>query len=84
MNLFFKWITVMGMMGLACQKTAPTDQQIDNIEHKKIVAIGDIHADATAAIEIFRLAGITDEQGNWAAKDLIVVQTGDITDRGPD
>lgn len=49
-----------------------------------IIAIGDIHADLSSAKKAFALAKVTDDQGNWILKNGIVVQTGDLTDRGPD
>lgn len=49
-----------------------------------IFAIGDLHADLSAARSTLRLAGVIDANDHWIAKDIHVVQTGDITDRGPD
>ena len=49
-----------------------------------IIAIGDLHADLPAAQRAFHLAGVTDAEGRWAARGVTVVQTGDLTDRGPD
>jgi hypothetical protein len=51
---------------------------------KIIYAIGDIHADKQAAVDAFRLAGLCDNNETWIAENVIVVQTGDLTDRGPD
>lgn len=51
---------------------------------QNIVAVGDLHADLVSAKKAFTIAGITDAQGQWILKDAIVVQTGDLTDRGPD
>ena len=49
-----------------------------------ILAIGDLHADLNAAKAIFKLAGLIDEQAHWIPQKGHVVQTGDVTDRGPD
>lgn len=49
-----------------------------------IFAIGDLHADLDAARTTFRLAGLIDDKDKWIADNVHVVQTGDITDRGPD
>ena len=38
----------------------------------------------SSAKKAFAIAGITDAQGKWIVSDTIVVQTGDLTDRGPD
>lgn len=51
---------------------------------KRTVAIGDLHADLPAALSVLRLAGLVDESGAWAGGDATFVQTGDLTDRGPD
>lgn len=51
-------------------------------EAKRIVAIGDLHGDFEAAREALQLAGATDAMDQWIGGDLVVVQTGDILDRG--
>jgi len=48
----------------------------------RIVAVGDLHGDATAAREALRLGGLVDEAGNWAGGDAVLVQVGDVLDRG--
>lgn len=50
----------------------------------RVVAIGDLHGDAAAAARTMRLAGLIDEAGHWIGGSTVLVQTGDITDRGPD
>lgn len=50
----------------------------------RVVAIGDLHGDFSATERAFRLAGAIDESGKWSGGDLVVVQTGDQLDRGPD
>jgi len=49
-----------------------------------IIAIGDLHADLQGAQRTFKLAGVTNDKGAWVLRDATVVQTGDLTDRGPD
>lgn len=48
----------------------------------RIVAIGDLHGDLEAARAALRLAGAIDDQDQWIGGKLVVVQTGDILDRG--
>jgi len=48
----------------------------------RIVAIGDLHGDLDAARSALRLAGAIDGNDRWIGEDLVVVQTGDILDRG--
>jgi len=49
---------------------------------RRTVVIGDIHGDLEGLTAILRQAGITDASNRWAAGNTIVVQTGDMTDRG--
>jgi hypothetical protein len=49
---------------------------------KRLVAIGDLHGDVAAARSALKAAGAIDDKDNWIGKDLVVVQTGDILDRG--
>ncbi len=51
---------------------------------KRIVAIGDIHGDLAAARAALRAAGAIDDKDHWIGGELVVVQTGDILDRGDD
>jgi len=48
----------------------------------RVVAIGDLHGDLSAARAALRLAGAIDSLDLWIGADLVVVQTGDILDRG--
>jgi hypothetical protein len=51
---------------------------------ERLVAIGDLHGDLGAARRALRLAGAIDEADQWIGGDLVVVQLGDILDRGDD
>ena len=48
----------------------------------RVVAIGDIHGDLQAARRALQLAGATDAKDRWIGGDLVIVQVGDILDRG--
>jgi hypothetical protein len=50
----------------------------------RIVAVGDLHGDYSAWQDIARDAGLVDASGHWAGGRTILVQLGDVTDRGPD
>ena len=54
------------------------------IDTVRIVAVGDLHGDLDAARRALRLAGAVDEQDRWIGGDMILVQTGDVLDRGDD
>lgn len=56
----------------------------------RLVAIGDLHGDLSAALATLELAGVVApghggriDRTVWAGGDTLVVQMGDFTDRGP-
>ena len=51
---------------------------------KRVVAIGDLHGDLAATRSALKAAAVIDDKDNWIGKDTVVVQTGDILDRGDD
>lgn len=50
----------------------------------RLVAIGDLHGDLSAARAALRAAGAIDDADRWIGGELVIVQTGDILDRGDD
>lgn len=48
----------------------------------RVIAIGDLHGDLAAWRAIARDAGLIDAKGKWAGGKTVLVQTGDIPDRG--
>jgi Calcineurin-like phosphoesterase len=51
---------------------------------ERIVAVGDIHGAYDKFVAILRAAGLIDARNRWTGKKAVLVQTGDILDRGPD
>lgn len=51
---------------------------------QRIVAVGDLHGDFQAYQGIITAAALVDRRGRWAGGRTVLVQTGDIADRGPD
>jgi hypothetical protein len=51
---------------------------------KRLVAIGDLHGDIAAMRAALRTAGAINDKDVWIGGELVVVQTGDILDRGDD
>jgi len=51
---------------------------------RRVVAIGDVHGDLAATHAALRLGGLIDDAGHWAGGDTVLVQTGDVLDRGDD
>jgi hypothetical protein len=49
----------------------------------RVIAIGDIHADPEAATATLKMANLIDESGHWSGGNAILIQTGDVTDKGP-
>lgn len=54
------------------------------VSPERIVAIGDLHGDFEAWDETAQAAGLIDEDGIWRGGETVLVQLGDLTDRGPD
>jgi hypothetical protein len=50
----------------------------------RIVAVGDLHGDYSAWVDVARDARLIDAKGNWIGGATTLVQLGDITDRGSD
>lgn len=50
----------------------------------RIVAVGDLHGDFAAWRDIARAAKLIDAKGAWIGGNAVLVQTGDVVDRGPD
>jgi hypothetical protein len=63
--------------------SAVDDTPIPPATLPRVVAIGDLHGDLVKAREALRLAGAIDGHDSWIGGDLVVVQTGDVVDRGP-
>lgn len=51
---------------------------------RRIVAVGDLHGDYSAWLDIARDARLIDSAGRWAGGKTTLVQLGDVTDRAPD
>ena len=51
---------------------------------ERIVAIGDVHGDYDALVEVLRFSGVVDGKNKWTGGKTHLVQVGDIPDRGPD
>ncbi|KAG5187709.1 calcineurin-like phosphoesterase family protein [Tribonema minus] len=53
-------------------------------EPERMVFMGDVHGDITAFQDCLEVAGLIDEEGAWAGGTTVLVQLGDIFDRGDD
>jgi hypothetical protein len=50
----------------------------------RVVALGDVHGDLAATRAALRLGGLIDDGDRWIGGDAVLVQTGDVLDRGSD
>jgi hypothetical protein len=51
---------------------------------ERVVAIGDVHGAYDRFVEMLRATSLIDERERWSGGRAILVQTGDVLDRGPD
>jgi len=51
-------------------------------EQKRIVVLGDVHGDYDKLKKVLHHAKLIDKKDNWIGTDSILVQVGDLTDRG--
>lgn len=49
---------------------------------RRVLSVGDLHGDFIHAENLLRNLSLIDEKGNWAGGRDILVQTGDVVDRG--
>ena len=59
-------------------------EALRSLSLERVVVIGDVHGDAEALKEVLEAAGVADGDCNWRGNTTIVVQMGDVVDRGPD
>lgn len=72
-----RWLLMALMMLAAIPAAAQTVPA-------RIVAVGDLHGDFSAWIDIARDAKLIDPANHWIGGKTVLVQTGDIVDRGAD
>jgi hypothetical protein len=59
---------------------SPCDIQTD----ERVVAVGDVHGAYDQLVDILRTAGLVDRRNRWIGGRAILIQTGDVLDRGAD
>jgi hypothetical protein len=65
-------------------KTAPADPLCDIRTTERVVAVGDIHGAFDNFVAILRAAELIEGRDRWSGRRAVLVQTGDILDRGAD
>jgi hypothetical protein len=64
---------------------APAAESVCDIRTpERVVAIGDVHGGYTQFVTILRAAGLIDGRERWVGGRALLVQTGDVLDRGSD
>lgn len=61
-----------------------TTRDFHKSTESRVVAFADVHGDLQALRSILRATKLVDENDSWIGGDTILVQTGDLLDRGPD
>ena len=77
-----RWLLMVAMLLGAAPLVAQAQAQAQ--APQRIVAVGDLHGDYSAWIDIARDARLVDATNKWIGGQTVLVQTGDIVDRGPD
>ena len=81
---------LVALLLLAGTRPVPAAQQpnawpaCDLRTTERVVAVGDVHGSYDGLAAILRAAGIIDARARWSGGRAILVQTGDVVDRGPD
>jgi hypothetical protein len=84
LGLFLAAVAVTGVSPSAQQRGGQDAGVCDVQTTERVVAIGDVHGAFDQFVSILRTAGLIDGRNRWSGKKAILVQTGDILDRGPD
>jgi len=73
-------LVLAGPPAAAVQKSASCEVETT----ARVVAVGDVHGAYDKFQAILREAGVIDNRRRWIGGKTILVQTGDVLDRGPD
>lgn len=68
----------------SAQAGAPGDFPCDIRTTERVVAVGDVHGAFDAFVSILRAAQLIDNRNRWIGRRAVLVQTGDVLDRGAD
>jgi hypothetical protein len=63
---------------------APAASVCDIRTAERVVAVGDVHGAYDSFVAILKAAGIVDARERWAGGRAVLIQTGDVLDRGAD
>ena len=76
----------VGAESVICPVPLPIESEITTFHPrtKRVVALGDVHGDSYALSTVLFNAGLINREGDWAGEEAVLVQVGDVLDRGPD
>lgn len=72
--------TLLSILSLACAAWLALSPL--SAAPARIVAVGDVHGGDAAFVAILQRAGVIDASRRWIGGNTVLVQTGDVTDRG--
>jgi len=76
--------TAPSVTAATAERFQETDTSYRSTTAGRVVAIGDLHGDLEATRRALRTAGVIDDKDGWSGGTTVVVQTGDVLDRGDD
>lgn len=79
---YFIYNKIVSALAAMIMLTACASAQTEDT--RRIIAIGDLHGDFESYRALLVEAGLTNKRGRWRGGESILVQTGDVPDRGPD
>ncbi len=76
---------VLLLLTIGCA-TTPSESPESQItqHHDRIIAVGDVHGSFSGLVSMLREASIIDEGNQWIGGNTLLIQTGDLLDRGAD
>jgi predicted MPP superfamily phosphohydrolase len=75
---------LVGVERPIAQTAKPANSPCDIQTTERVVAVGDVHGAFDNFVAILRAAHVIDNRNRWSGRRAVLVQTGDILDRGPD
>jgi len=54
-----------------------------SVPARRRIVVGDVHGELDGLREILNNAGLINSHDNWSGGDSMLIQTGDVIDRGP-
>ncbi len=88
------WAAVAVALGLAllfgaaggstAQPAQSGDSPCDIHTTERVVAVGDVHGAYDRFVALLRAAGLIDRRDRWSGGRAVLIQTGDVVDRGGD